>query len=433
MDARAPRARRRCCRRRNRDWRRARRPARAGNRSRTNAAEPSVEPLSTTSVSNSTPRWAATASRHACRCCRPFQLTTMTLVSIMAGPSRRHRPPPAAYTSKVACAVRAQVKPAARAVPAAASAARRARHRRRPHAARSVHAVHVRWIDEDAGVAEHLRDRRRTRGDRPPCRAPSPRAPAGRTLRRATDRPAPWRRGRARRAGRRSPRPARSPPRARPAAAARACSASTRPRSIAREHQGQAGRRPARRRSASTASRTTARFRRWCRSPTCSTNGGAISDAAGAPRSKRGTTPSGTTAMRSSGMRVGGVDLRRRERRIGHHSRRRPRAGAIERPPQPVAPVGIPLGMALVAHVVNRHHDRCADADRCRVGGRVQQIDAGAPGRAAAGPRASTRDWWADATAPARARRRAARRRPTPEHDQLEGRPQRAERRHQGR
>src|SRR5581483_5844209 len=45
----------------------------------TRSAEPSREPLSTTTVSKSRKAWRASASRQAARCFRPFQVTTTTL------------------------------------------------------------------------------------------------------------------------------------------------------------------------------------------------------------------------------------------------------------------------------------------------------------------------------------------------------------------
>ena len=75
-------------------------------------------------------------------------------------------------------------------------------------------------------------------------------------------------------------------------------------------------------------------------------------------------------------------DLATRE--LGNSEDVRGGAGAppVEGSTQPVPAVGIPLGMALVADVVNRQDDRHGGVQRRRVGGGVNQIDVRAPRRA---------------------------------------------------
>ena len=137
-----------------------------GNRSRTNAAVPSVDPLSTRIVSASTPCCAATASRHASRYCRPFQLT----ITIERSGARAHasRARPAATCRYASSVDRARPRPRELRRARQAGASHRALLRTRRSRCRDRVAptpARHRGSSRIAGIAEHLWNRRGTRRD----------------------------------------------------------------------------------------------------------------------------------------------------------------------------------------------------------------------------------------------------------------------------
>jgi hypothetical protein len=71
---------------------------------------------------------------------------------------------------------------------------------------------------------------------------------------------------------------------------------------------------------------------------------------------------------------IGGRDLAGRELGIGQHPGRAPCAPPIEHAAHGIALIGIPLGMTLVADIVNRQHHRRTRPQRRGVRGRVNHI-----------------------------------------------------------